>query len=1183
MTEKVLNNLDPLTLPLFGERLIEASAGTGKTFTIGVIYLRLLLGLGREAAFFRPLSVTEILVVTFTESATEELRGRIRSNIRSMRLACIRKKSEETLFSTLLDEIKDLSSAAMYLLSAERQMDEAAIYTIHGFCQRMLTYNAFESGTIFEYSLVHDELPIRRQACSDFWRRYCYPLPLNIARMVIQEWSGPEALLSDLSRYLHGEEPKLRFPPHDKETILTRHEKIIKRINAIKAHWKKDLGDLEQLIYQSDANKRIYNRKNLVNWLGKVNEWAMKYTLDYQIPKELYKFRQSILIRNTKQGQAPHHALFIAIDKLFSAPSSLRDLIIARALKEIRGSINNEKQQRGILGFDDLLTQMDAALHKVGEEQLATAIRHRYPIAIIDEFQDTDPQQYRIFRKLYANQPGLGFLLIGDPKQAIYAFRGANIFTYMHARSDISARYTLKINWRSSPAMVSSVNALFCQLKNPFLFDQIPFLRVSTAKKNKRLMFELHNQSQPAIQFWLQKGEGVGVTDYQKLMARLCATQICSWLNAAQKGLAWLDNGKDRKPVQASNIAVLVRSHNEATLIRDALSVLSIPSMCLSNQDSIFETQEAIDLRYLLQAVLVPEQEDTLRNAMATELMGLNALTFEALSSDELAWDALVDEFDKYRTVWMHRGVLPMLREVMKNRHIAENFLASPKGERRLINLLHLGELLQKNSVHLDSTHALVRWLTRQITHPNRQIDNEKLRMESDCNLVQISTIHKSKGLEFDLVWLPFIGSFQNYNQGLYHDRESFHAVLDLKVNEDSLNWVEEERLSEDLRLLYVALTRAVYHSSIGIAPLMRGARKRRGCTDVHRSALGYLVQSGKVGNADYLYKCLKKFSSETVKVSWVPELNEQTWKPDTVISMKLSAKNFTRQLQDYWRVTSYTGLREHTENLTHTPLADLNIKSDRDQLEIKETSLTPHTFPRGIVAGTFLHSVLEKLDFSRPLSEDWLLKHLNKYGFSDHWKPILLGWINTLLSTPLNENGLILSALTPRYKQAELEFYLPINRLLHAHELDQLVKFYDPLSARCPPLNFQCVQGMLKGLIDLVFYWKGKYYLLDYKSNWLGESSNFYTRSAIEGAMIEHRYDLQYQFYTLAIHRYLYTRLVNYDYELHFGGVIYLFLRGIKAFQPGHGVFFCRPERQLIEEMNILFNNHSASEEYVQ
>lgn len=1176
MMHAVPERLNPFTLPLFGERLIEASAGTGKTFTIGVLYLRLLLGLGQSAAFSRPLTVEEILVVTFTEAATEELRGRIRSNIHTLRIACIRGESTDPVMAELMAEIDDRPYAIAQLLAAERQMDEAAIYTIHGFCQRMLTHHAFESGMLFEQTLVQDELPLYRQASADFWRRHCYQLPLAVARAVSQEWSGPHALLKDLSAYLQGETPNLLHPPAGEETVLIRHTQNIARIDSIKTQWQAAASELAELINQSGVDKRSYSSKHLPNWLNKVGKWAEQPTTDYQLPNELEKFRQSVLLAKTNKGEAPHHHLFVAIDALFSEPLTLRDLIMAQALGEIRASIEQEKRQRAELGFDDLLSKLDNALQGVEGEALALSIRQRYPVAMIDEFQDTDPQQYRIFQKIYRGQTGCGLLLIGDPKQAIYAFRGADIFTYMQARSEVSAHYTLETNWRSSPAMVNSVNRLFRQVKQPFLFEQIPFLAVSSAQKNQTLAFQLQGTVQPAMQFWLQPGDDTGVADYQQHMANQCAAQIRDWLIAGEASEAWLVNGEQQHRVEASHIAVLVRSRTEAALVRNALSALDIPSVYLSNRDSVFDTPEAKDLLWLLQAVLTPEQERTLRTALATRLLGLDASTLDALNHNEQAWDPLVNEFDEYRTHWSQYGVLPMLREIMTKRHLAEDLLASPEGERRLTDIMHLGELLQETSAQLEGEHALVRWLAQQIAAPNRQSSTQQLRLESDRHLVKVLTIHKSKGLEFELVWLPFAASYRqkkNPKHVLYHDRQTFNALLDLHANPESIDWAQEERLAEDLRLLYVAVTRSIYHCSIGIAPLFVGGRKKQGNTDLHQGALGYLVQAGLAGDARHLQTCLQQLITQGMALSLATMPEQRIWQPKTTLTNSLAARKFSRRVYDFWRVTSYSGLHHHRASKFEGLLPHLDIDAAGEFAPDNPPVLTPHTFPRGVSAGTFLHGLFETLDFTQPLEKARLLEQLQQHGVETLWLDVLFDWMQTLLNTPLNASGLKLSALSAQTRQAELGFYLPIQQPLQAGELDALAKRYDPLSARCPALDFQQVQGMLKGFIDLVFCWQGKYYLLDYKSNWLGESSSAYTQPAMEQAMVEHRYDLQYQLYTLALHRYLRHRLANYDYEQHFGGVIYLFLRGMDAEQAGTGVFICRPELALVNGMDQLFS----------
>lgn len=260
--------------------------------------------------------------------------------------------------------------------------------------------------------------------------------------------------------------------------------------------------------------------------------------------------------------------------------------------------------------------------------------------------------------------------------------------------------------------------------------------------------------------------------------------------------------GDKPNPVKASDITVLVRSRQEAALIRDALTLLNIPSVYLSNRDSVFETLEAQEMLWLLQAVLAPERESTLRSALASAMLGLNARDIDALNNDEAAWDAVVEEFVRYREKWQKRGVMAMVRELMAQRHIAENMLATAGGERRLTDILHISELLQEAGTQLESEHALVRWLAQQIADPNSNSSSQQMRLESDKHLVQIVTIHKSKGLEYPLVWLPFIANYRVQDQAFYHDRESFEAVLDLSNAESSVELAEAERLAEDLRLL---------------------------------------------------------------------------------------------------------------------------------------------------------------------------------------------------------------------------------------------------------------------------------------------------------------------------------------------------------------------------------------------
>ncbi|MBS0876964.1 MULTISPECIES: exodeoxyribonuclease V subunit beta [unclassified Tatumella] len=1177
--------LDPLVLPLQGQRLIEASAGTGKTYTIGILYLRLLLGLGGDHAFHRPLSVEEILVVTFTEAATAELRGRIRNNIHGLRIACIRAAEpspaesggalaeQDAAWQPLLAQITDFSGAAARLLAAERQMDEAAIFTIHGFCQRMLNMNAFESGMLFEQQLVENEQPLLGQAAADFWRRYCYPLDEDVARIVLETFSGPEHLLASLLPWLQGEMPVIKSAPAEEQSLTGRHEQNIQRINALKQAWSQAADDLRDIIEQSGVDKRSYSSKHLPVWLDKLKQWAATPTRDYQIPKELARFSQQVLAEKTKKGEVPQHPLFSQVGDFLQQPVTLYDCLVSHALREIRASVGLQKRQHALLSFDDLLSRLDYALQHDSGPALAESVRQRYPVAMIDEFQDTDPLQYRIFSTLYGGQPQHAMLLIGDPKQAIYAFRGADIFTYISARKEVSAHYTLGTNWRSSPGMITSVNRLFSATAQPFIFDEIPFQPVAASPKNHALSLRLDGVSQPAMRLWLAPGEGMGVSEYQQFMASQAANDIARWLIAGQQGTAcFVDSQQREMPVTAADITVLVRSRQEAGLIREALQANGIASVYLSSRDSVYQTAEARELLWILQAVLAPEQERTLRTALATSVMGLDAAALEQISQHSEGWDAMTDLFAGWQQLWRQSGVLPMLRDVMIKQQLAENLLASEGGERRLTDIMHLGELLQEAAVQLDSPHALVRFLSRQILHPDINGSSQQLRLESDRHLVQIVTIHKSKGLEYPLVWLPFAASWRPADAALYHDRDSLAAVLDLQQEPQSMQLAEQERLAEDLRLLYVALTRSVWHCSIGVAPLFRGNRKPQGETDLHHSAIGYLLQQGQPASATELSARLTQLADDNIAISVADNPPAARWQDNVAADPQLASRRLTRSLNDFWRVTSYSGLQRHGSARLLDVMPGFDIDAAGEQQTEQPPQLTAHHFPRGAGPGTFLHSLFEQLDFSQPVPEPWLAEQVAAHGYPPHWVPVLQQWLETLLTTPLLDEGLSLSALPAGDRLAEMEFYLPIKGLLQPQALDALMRRYDPLSQQAAPVDFYQVQGMLKGFIDLVFRWQGKYYLLDYKSNWLGADSSAYTPQAMQQAMTDHRYDLQYQLYSLALHRYLAHRIPDYDYRQHFGGVFYLFLRGMGGEQPENGVFFTRPAEAFIQQLDSLF-----------
>ncbi|UNB58839.1 exodeoxyribonuclease V subunit beta [Aeromonas hydrophila] len=1194
------NPLNTLRFPLHGERLIEASAGTGKTYTIAGLYLRLLLGhgplieegedAGQPSAHERPLSVTEILVVTFTEAATAELRGRIRGRIHEARLAFLRGKvvdeDKDPLLAELLKEVADHELAARRLLAAERQMDEAAVFTIHGFCQRMLKQNAFESGALFETEFLTDDSQLRLQAVSDYWRSEFYPVDKPLASAVRALWPSPAALLREMGSWLDNSELEMR-PPAGDETLAARHQAAMARIEAVKREW---LAQGDEIRRQTDGQVSRYTGKNYEGWLAKIAYWAQDEASGYAIPKELERFGQTVLEENLKKGGAePTLPLFSQIDALLASRPGIRDLILQRAAKVVRSRMQASKRQAHQLSFDDLLKDLDGALGSGLGERLCERIRATYRVAMIDEFQDTDPQQYRIFHRLYGGHTDTALLMIGDPKQAIYGFRGADIFTYIQARRNVSAHYTLGRNWRSSRALVAAVNGLFERAKDPFIYEaDIPFLPVEAQGKSKAL--QLDGKAAPVLHCWQLSGQPTfNKGDYQSRMARATAVEIHRLLTLARAGKAQIGD----QPVKAGDIAVLVRTGAEGKLVQQELARLAIASVYLSNRESVLAQVEAREILLILHACQNPGEERSLRAALATGLFDLDAKALDELASDERAWESAVQEFMEYRKIWHKRGVLAMLRALLHRRNLASSLLASPNGERRLTNFLHLGELLQQVSCELDGEYALLRWLGEAASRPDGQDAEQVLRLESERKLVQIVTIHKSKGLEYPLVFLPFICSHRAADTPLFHETDSAgnRTVLDLTGAEESLAEADRERLAEDLRLLYVALTRGVYATWLGLAPVRSGNGKSEQ-TDLHQTAIGYLLQKGEEGDAATLATALAELAQALPGVAvGEPSLTRPTPMPAEEEQLgEPQVRHFTGTLERDWWISSYSGLAAqghgHSKGVLANPGFDDEVVTEAAALAAdlstaqQEEAPQPSifTFPKGARPGTLLHSLFETIDFQSAAGEP-LAEHiatlLVQDGFDESWAPVLQQQVEAVLDTPL-ETGfgepVRLRDLAPERKQVELEFFLPMGRVT-APALTALCQQHDPLSRGNKPLSFATVQGMLKGFIDLVFEWQGRWYLLDYKSNHLGMSPADYSRSALEQAMAEHRYDLQYQLYSLALHRLLALRLPGYDFEQHFGGVFYLFLRGM----PQGGIFHTRPSRELVLGLDRLFSEGAA------
>lgn len=1184
----VVTPLDPLTFPLHGARLIEASAGTGKTFTIAGLYLRLLLGHGNaDTRHPTPLTVDQILVVTFTEAATAELRDRIRQRIHQARIAFVRGSSDDPVIQGLLADYADRALAAKVLLQAERQMDEAAVYTIHGFCQRMLTQNAFESGSRFSNEFVTDESQLKAQVVADYWRRQFYPLPLNLAAEVRRLWPSPQALLDKIGGYLTGAPLTLSVEAMKGDLTALYHDGL-SRIADLKQQWLTSCRDLPSSIQDSDLHAAT--KKALLTRLELLNLWANQPHHQLDLPSELSDFAQSALEAKAKKGNPPQHALFTIIEQFLQTPISLAAPLLAHAILHCRERLAQAKAQKQWLSFDDLLTQLSAAIDHDQLGLLTERIRTLYPVAMIDEFQDTDPLQYSIFSRIYLPKAECGLLMIGDPKQAIYGFRGADIFTYIKARQQVSAHYTLGTNWRSSAQMVSAVNQLFSSSASPFMYDQdIPFLPVAASPNADKRQWLLNGHRQPALTYWLQEADKpLPKNEYLSCMAKACASQIQTILSAAQHQQAYFETGKGQKIVQAGDMAVLVRTGNEGRMIKQALAEQGIASVYLSNRDSVFSSDVAQDLQRLVQAVLTPDDDRTLRACLASPLFAFDAASLDALNNDEVVWENAVNEFKAYRQLWIERGVLPMLRSVMSKRHLAERWLEEPNGDRLLTDFMHIGELLQQARQEIESDHGLLRWLAQAISDAEQGIggrDEQIQRLESEQNLVQIVTIHKSKGLEYDLVFLPFVAGYREASEGKYYDSVNDQTVLDITDSSAALEQADKERLAEDLRLLYVALTRAVYGCFIGLAPL-RNRRSTKEPTGVHLSAIGYLLQNGQEAGIAELHSALNAQVRDAIVVTAPPPLQNEPFTALVAEKPILKAQTLHTHIDRHWRLTSYSALVKHSSKLAYDEASleisgfDIDSGDEQHQALLLEPERSMFTFPRGATPGTFLHSLFEVVEFTESASSDEnqqrIIELMEREQIELEWLPVLQQLVDTVLATPLDGKALRLNQKNAQQRLVEMEFLLPVE-VLSAPALNRIIQRYDPLSAKAGKLGFYPVQGMLKGFIDLVFEHQGKYYLLDWKSNHLGDEIGAYHGERLKAAMVEHRYDLQYQLYALALHRFLRSRLADYDYQRHFGGVYYLFLRGMDGYSE-HGIFSTKPSLELLTEMDALIDGKTLA-----
>ena len=1209
--------LDPLAFPLHGSRLIEASAGTGKTWTIAALYLRLVLGHGGDSGFARALAPSEILVMTFTRAATRELSNRVRERLIEA-ASCFRgeREMEDELLAQLAASYASEGErrvAAHRLVMAAETMDEAAIFTIDAWCQRMLREHAFDSGSLFDEELVSDEHALFDDAAHDYWRQNVYPLNAAALETLLGCWNDVEALKRAVRELVRRAATLGEAPDEPLSALIARvAREQAATLRVLKQGWVERANLMEQWIAaQREAAPKCFNGNklrpdSLVKWFEALRAWAQDEAM------HMPALTDTAWHRLTPDGIADACAKGFAFDipACFEYTTELWEALkaidpVAHALHRhaacsIARRMAELKKRSRQFGFADMLERLKNALEGANGEALRQRITAQFPVAMVDEFQDTSPDQYRIFNLLYRvadNDPAHGLFLIGDPKQSIYGFRGADIHSYLDARAATEGRhYQLGTNYRSTAALVEAVNQLFLhaegQGEHPgyaagaFRFrkgsvNPLPFEPVKSKGKSEQLVGVAGPYQALAIA--ASDRDDMRADDYREFFAHHSAEHIVRLLNDPAVGF---QDGATFRRLMPADIAILVRDRREASAIRRALEQRKVASVYLSDKDSVVESEEALDVLRWLHAVANPLDGALARAAFATRTAGLSLAELARLSSDELAWEERIEQLKGLHVVWQRQGVLAMLRRFIHELGLPATLLRQAGGERRLTNLLHLAELLQSASGQLDGEQALIRWFAEQVSGEGEGGDERVLRLESDAELVKVVTVHKSKGLEYPLVYLPFAVTARKTER---RNRSFFEFVgqdgvrrIDLALSDEALAAVERARIEEDLRLLYVALTRARHFLWLGVAAV---ASRKSGENKLHESALGYLLTGGApIAAADM------GAHWERVR-GGLASIDLQALEPPDGVTLLaraeekaplVDAAHFGANFERNWSVGSFTSLTRQTAAAPMRAQEETLLEEEQAPVLAApaRTEDAPwHRFPRGSVPGNFLHEQLEWMaqEGFGIADDDTFAQRLGQRCERAGWghrQEDAIAWLRTVALTRLPPLGAALAQIGELLP--EMEFWFPSERL-GSGKLDALCQRHLLGSTPRPTLPERELHGMLKGFADLVFEHEGRYWVLDYKSNSLGAGDAAYSTGAMANAMAAHRYDIQGAIYMLALHRLLRSRLGSaYDPATQLGGAVFLFLRGI-ANSATHGCYLLAPDLALLDGLDALLATEDA------
>ena len=1168
-----------------GVTLLEASAGTGKTFALARIFLRLVAEQGLE--------VGKILTVTFTSAATEELRDRIRSLLVEAydTLQKDPRDGEDPTFSMLryLEGV-DVNECIRRIRLAIICFDESIINTIHGFCNRVLTENSFETHSLFEVELDKAADDLTTEGVEEYWRQKF----ASVHPVIAAAASTQKVKAKDMAKFFNGlprtQEYEFGFDQHlDGPKVV---EALIHNFELLASSW---LSDKEEYVdYVSNCiGKNSRAHKNIDRHVIILNKVLLNNEPSPIGIEILGDIRASSLRPKVAFKDRGKPEFANAVENFWLSLERFGTSVRVDCVSYLETKIGMWKAKRGLLSFDDLLSLTAKAVKNSGVDGdvLRGQLRASFDAALIDEFQDTDPVQFDIFRELFAKTNTHWLYLIGDPKQSIYRFRGADLEAYFDfAKKTKAVKYSLDTNYRTVTPLVESVNAFFDQAESPFLHANLPFASVNPntgGSADKEKIYLEGGHTKPAFiirELDCGKEKELSAAEARIAIRKDMATEIHRILQ---------DGSIGEQPVRCQDIAVLVRSNHEAREVWEFFRKQKLPAVVFTDL-SLFEAPEARELLWVLEGLINSRSEKAIKRALATGLLGMTGKDFQLWQEQSGEWDKWVGRFRDHYDKWCKQGVYVALRELFRETKAISLNLRRPDGERRVTNFLHLAEVLhQANASNPLSPTSLVVWFRTRIEEKDKSSDEYQLRLESQSESIRILTVHKSKGLEYPIVFLPSL-SFKGRTKGgifSYHKPDG-KLVVDLSSTADDeakeKGQVEQEQ--EDARVLYVGLTRSasrcyIYHAptkvsqDLGIPAQVRimhswssqdqnsmdeaeGAEVE-GVTDavnsVREASMGWVSSLGEAAEHQI-------FSANELPPHATCDFLQNTEKDHT-----LAAETWNKEVKipSARIVESFSGLSKQVGFDGRDLDGVSNQKSQAtDFFGVEESPI--FKFPAGANAGNFMHDLFEHLTFSN--SSEWetfISDKLKQHQYdSRKWTTTILGMVSKVMSTELHR-GFSLQKLQEHDRLEEMEFHFPmvsgfLPDLTNSLPADGILKRY---LTRLNEEDFRRIRtdGYLKGLIDLIFRVNGKYYLLDWKSNKLGAQARGFGQQGVEKEMLTHHYVLQYHFYVVALHRFLRSRMMDYSYERNFGGVYYLFVRGMN---PGskNGIFFDLPDPKTIQ-----------------